>query len=175
VRDIHLLWPYVHGKVKAVLGDDVDAYGSAWVKRVPEMMNDLSTRAHCLIHGDFHGDNVRFQGDDALILDFGESFRGNPMYDVSKLLMTSAHRVPDEAMLRQGVSTWHAAATEYGLTGYSHEQAWNDFLAVAPLDFALGLRIAIQQEDDERRRETSQRRSDRVLGALRSLGELPAA
>ncbi|MFC9561385.1 phosphotransferase family protein [Agromyces sp. NPDC056965] len=84
---------------------------------VAELVDALDTRAarledcglpDTLVHGDFHGGNVRGSGLELTLLDWGDSGVGHPLLDVAAF----TERMPPadaEAVLRHWVEAWNTA------------------------------------------------------------------
>jgi hypothetical protein len=141
------VWPSYHGE-GLVQGF---AYGwepmlEAFGDRIPERyvhMKDLylsaqpalfqwmSTPPTTLVHGDFRMDNLFFDDssptDALLALDWQAALLGRGSQDLVLFLTGSVRSEVRRAHERELVARWHACLCEAGVTGYSADDAWDDY------------------------------------------------
>ncbi len=96
------------------------------------ILDDLTKAPATLIHADLHLDNVMFRrtGDktNAVIIDWQSPSRGYAMLDVAGFIVESLsvedRRASEVEILRE----YHGGLTRFGITGYSFEQMFDDYL-----------------------------------------------
>lgn len=87
-------------------------------------------RSVALVHGDLRIDNVLFGADDTVtIIDWQTIVSGNPLRDIAFLLSTSLTVDDRRAHERRIVAAYHDALLSHGVSGYSPEECWDDYVA----------------------------------------------
>ncbi|WP_198429028.1 phosphotransferase [Nocardia bovistercoris] len=132
-------------------------------------------RRYSLLHGDLRIDNVMFAPDGSVtVLDWQTITPGQPLRDIAFLLATSLTVADRRAAEREIVADYHRALAEHGVTDYSAEQCWEDYVASliqAPLIIVFGAGAAAPTERGDRMFLTMLERAataidDLVPGAL---------
>jgi len=109
------------------------ATGDAVAKNISSLLSYLmETAPITCIHRDIHVDNIIFgvNEDDkpALILDWQSVGKGRGVYDIAYFLISSVpieiRRQTERTLLRE----YHAQLMRYGITDYSFEKCWFDYL-----------------------------------------------
>ena len=98
----------------------------------PEFAHQLCQGPVTLMHGDLRLDNLFFEGERVLFIDWQLVRRGPPMYDIAYLLSCG---LTDEASAHELIESYHRALVREGVTDYSLQQAW--------LDYRLALRAVL--------------------------------
>lgn len=137
--------PSVHGNALrdgaiAGWGPMVEAFGDVvpsfmreverrFLAAVPRMQEWLVTAPITIVHGDYRMDNLFFSVDDdsMSVIDWQGCLRAKGVRDVAYLLSQSMLVDDRRASERDLVATWHRALVDGGVTGYSAEQAWEDY------------------------------------------------
>ncbi|MEE3851166.1 phosphotransferase [Gordonia sp. LSe1-13] len=155
------------GRREAAAIDWLVAEAGPWLERKP------STFA--VIHSDLRIDNVLFgPGDTVTVVDWQTITVGNPLRDIAFLLSTSLSIADRREHERDIVGAYHKALVEKGVTGYSSEECWADYvdsLIQAPMIIVFGCGAAIPTERGDRMFRVMLERSaaaidDLVPGAL---------
>jgi len=74
------------------------------------LLNALNSmpEGNCICHGDFHPDNIMISGNDAIVIDWSDASRGNPLADVARtsiILLGVAQN--SDPFLRIAVGSFH--------------------------------------------------------------------
>ncbi|MDL9937861.1 phosphotransferase [Gordonia sp. ABSL1-1] len=104
------------------------------------------TENAALIHGDLRIDNVLFGADGHVtVIDWQTITTGNPLRDIAFLLSTSLSTADRRTHERSIVADYHRALLEFGVTGYTSEHCWRDYvdnLIQAPMIVVFGAAAA---------------------------------
>jgi hypothetical protein len=119
----------------AAFGDAVPASMRAvkdrFLAAVPAMQQWLVTAPTTVVHGDFRMDNLFFGRSDAqlpmVVIDWQGCLRSKGVRDVAYLLSQSMPTEERRASEHDLVERWRQALVDGGVTGYSAEQAWEDY------------------------------------------------
>lgn len=99
-------------------------------------------RNAALIHGDLRVDNVLFgPAGDVTVIDWQTITTGNPLRDIAFLLSTSLTTEDRRKHERGIVASYHRALVTEGVTGYTLDECWTDYVAnliQAPLIIVFG-------------------------------------
>lgn len=138
-----------------------------------------------MTHGDAHIENVffhsRFSGGAAFI-DFGNMMFSQGMYDIAFFVVNSLEPEVRRAMERQIVEHYQACLVANGVTSYTRERAWNDYVlnlwrplisvcAIAPSiesDHKQGVGLFAEKptQADEQMRQMYDKLNERIVSAL---------
>lgn len=133
------------GKESATI-DWLVATAGDWLERPPTRF--------ALIHGDLRIDNILFGCDDAVtVIDWQTITPGNPLRDIAFLLASSLDPDDRRAHERDIVAAYHAALLGHGVTDYSLEDCWRDYvesLIQSPLIIVFGCGAAMPTERGDR-------------------------
>ncbi|WP_216654117.1 phosphotransferase [Nocardioides sp. zg-DK7169] len=131
-----------------------------------------------LVHGDYRLDNLMFAADgDAgcVALDWQTLSLALPARDLAYFLGTGLDVGERRAHERDLVDAWHAALLGHGVTGYSREEAFEDYryaMLQGPLVAVFGCAYGTRTERGDRMFATMLARS---CAAIRDLGTLSLA
>ena len=99
-------------------------------------------RNAALIHGDLRVDNVLFgPAGDVTVIDWQTITTGTPLRDIAFLLSTSLTTEDRRKHERGIVASYHRALVTEGVTGYTLDECWTDYVAnliQAPLIIVFG-------------------------------------
>jgi aminoglycoside/choline kinase family phosphotransferase len=114
-----------------LISDEIKANKDRVLDAVPKMQQWLVQHPYTLIHGDFRMDNLMFgtkpEHSALAAIDFQGALRCKGIQDVAYLLshnMDIAECRANEARL---VELWRSTLEANGVTGYTREQAWDDY------------------------------------------------
>jgi aminoglycoside phosphotransferase (APT) family kinase protein len=117
----------------AAFGDTVPEHMRAvkdrFLAAVPNMQQWLVTSPITIVHGDFRMDNIFFSDADGAvsIIDWQGCLRSKGIRDVAYLLSQSMLIEDRRSSEHELVALWHQTLVDRGVTGYSAEQAWEDY------------------------------------------------
>ena len=128
------------------------------------------TSNFALLHGDLRVDNVMFAPDGTVtVVDWQTITPGQPLRDIAFLLATSLTTTDRRAHEREIVADYHRALLDLGVTGYSAEQCWRDYvdsLIQAPLIIVFGCGAAAPTPRGDRMFHTMLERAAAAIGDL---------
>ena len=111
--------------------DELKVNKDRFLDTVPKMQQWLVQHPYTLIHGDFRMDNLMFgtKADHSplAVIDFQGALRCKGIQDVAYLLSHNMDPAECRANERRLVEMWHAGLVANGVTGYSADQAWDDY------------------------------------------------
>jgi hypothetical protein len=91
------------------------------------LMSHLGRQPWTLLHQDFRCENIFFDGDTVVAIDWQGLGRGPAAYDLAYALggsMRSEDRLQHERDMLQG---YYDRVTDSGITGYSWDELWRDY------------------------------------------------
>lgn len=155
---------------------DLERAAVAWLVASAGEWLIAPVRHFALLHGDLRVDNVMFAPDGTVtLLDWQTITPGQPLRDIAFLLATSLTIEDRRAHERAIVADYHRELTVHGVTGYSAQQCWADYVSSlihAPLIVVFGCGAAAPTARGDQMFHTMLTRSaaaidDLVPGALR--------
>lgn len=160
-------WPPFVERFGGRLSPEAVALGERVRDRFASLLDGLGQSPRTIVHTDFRLDNLFFGPEEVAIIDWQLSTRGRGVYDVAYLLSQSMtvddRRASEEAILRR----WHDTLTEAGVTGYSWDQALEDYtrclMICLVIPVAAGGRLDL---GNERGRALVQETTDRAFAAV---------
>jgi hypothetical protein len=150
----------------------------AFLEAVPKMQEWLVESPRTLIHGDFRMDNLMFgtkpEHSAMAVIDFQGALRCKGIQDVAYLLSHNMDVTERRVHERRLVDLWHAELERNGVSGYSSEQAWNDYRrAVLYLWVYVAVIAGTLDPSNERGRAFMSAMVSRSSSAIADLGLLP--
>ena len=127
-------------------------------------------RVHCLVHGDFRGDNLRMRGSDGsgyevAVFDFANLFRGVGAHDIARLMAGSPRMQPTLEDHKRACELWRTELLARGVEGYSRDDAWFDYMLGMTIATEFSTLVDLVEMGDEHNRETFNRMSTRIHAA----------
>ena len=106
--------------------------GPRYIAGMPELHRRMGLGPQTLVHGDFRLDNVLF-GDEpgqypVALVDWQGILTSKGIQDLAYLLSQNLHTEDRRASERDLVARYHARLGEEGVTGYTLEDCWADYL-----------------------------------------------
>lgn len=124
----------------------IGALKDRYLAALPKLFDWMATPPLTVVHGDFRMDNLFFgsaPGQEPLIaVDWQGSLRGRASQDIAYFLSGS---VPSELRRqheRALIDQWHAGLVSGGVTGFSAEDAWEDYRKAVLFVWVLAVVIA---------------------------------
>ncbi len=114
-----------------VLPDHIRAMKDEYLAAVPNLFAWMSTPPLTVVHGDFRMDNLFFGAgpdDEPLVaVDWQGTLRGRACQDIGYFMSGSVRTEVRREHERELIELWHGQLTEQGVTGYSTDDAWEDY------------------------------------------------
>jgi len=121
-------WPVVMEHAPHIVPSSIAPIGEVWPTKVTWMLDTLmSPRTMC--HGDYRADNILFDGDDPVVLDFQIVGNGCGIYDVGYLISQSLPTEVRRGHDRELVDHWCARLESNGIT-VDREEMWRQYRVV---------------------------------------------
>ena len=119
-------WPNVEQYAGHLLPESVRGIGDIWAGKVPWMLGNLMAPL-TLQHGDYRADNMMFDGDEPVVIDFQIVGTGSGMYDVgyfiSQSIATEVRRGHDQEL----VNTYLDRLEFHGIS-IDRAEMWRQYL-----------------------------------------------
>jgi hypothetical protein len=129
-----------------VVPPHIAALKDRYLAALPKLFEWMASSPVTVIHGDFRMDNLFFAaqpGHEALIaVDWQGSLRGRASQDVAYFLSGSVPTELRRAHERDLIARWHAGLVAKGVTGYSAEDAWEDYRRATLFGWVIAVVIA---------------------------------
>ncbi len=145
--------------------------GGGFTAAIPRLLADLSRGPNTMTHGDYRGDNILFDDDDAVVLlDFQLIGTGSGAYDLAYLVTQSLEPDVASASERALFDRWKAALRSGGVSHDDLAGAWEEyrkaalFCLVYPIVASRGMDL-----DDKRQRDLVGTMNDRFVRAVEDL------
>ena len=119
-------WPSVEEHAGHLIPDSVRAIGEVWGGKVEWMLDNLMT-PQTLCHGDYRADNLMFNGDEPVAIDFQIVGTGSGMYDVGYFISQSIDTAVRRGHDRELVNHYLDRLEEHGIT-VDREESWRQYL-----------------------------------------------
>ena len=114
-----------------VVPPHIAALKDQYLAAVPKLFDWMATEPTTVIHGDFRMDNLFFRAtadqEPLIAVDWQGSLRGRASQDVGYFLSGSLPIELRRAHERELIASWHAILVAEGVTGYSLDDAWEDY------------------------------------------------
>ena len=124
-------WDPMVAAFGAVLPDHIASLRDRYLAAAPKLFDWMATPPLTVIHGDFRMDNLFFARDEhqepLIAIDWQGSLRGRATQDVAYFLSGSIPSDVRKVHERELVEEWRGHLVEGGVTGYSADDAWEDY------------------------------------------------
>lgn len=132
-QQVHAVLPAFEERFSERYPAETMAIAKRWADRMPDVYDDLLSGARpvTVAHFDLRLDNVFFDlpdGSPFALLDWQLSVRGPGTLDVAYFLGQSLTVDDRRAHERALVARYHAGLVAHGVTGYTAEQCWDDYV-----------------------------------------------
>ena len=119
-------WPNVEQYAGHLLPESVRGIGDIWAANVPWMLGNLMAPL-TLMHGDYRADNMMFDGDEPVVIDYQIVGTGSGMYDVgyfiSQSIATEVRRGHDKEL----VNIYLERLETHGIS-IDRDEMWRQYL-----------------------------------------------
>ena len=121
-------WPNVEKYAGHLLPDSVRGIGDIWGGKVPWMLGTLM-EPMTLIHGDYRADNMMFDGDEPVVIDYQICGTGSGIYDVGYFISQSITTEVRRGHDRELVNLYLDRLETHGIT-IDRDEMWRQYLVV---------------------------------------------
>jgi thiamine kinase-like enzyme len=119
-------WPSVEQYAGHLIPESVREIGEIWAPKVPWMLENLMTPT-TMCHGDYRADNIMFDGDKPVVIDFQLIGTGSGIYDVGYLISQSIATDVRRGHDRELVDVYLNRLESHGID-INREEAWRQYL-----------------------------------------------
>lgn len=157
-----------------VVPERIGALKDRYLAALPKLFDWMATAPLTVTHGDFRMDNLFFgsaSGQEPLIaIDWQGSLRGRASQDVAYFLSGSLPKELRREHERSLIDQWHAGLVAGGVTGFSAEEAWEDYRKAVLYVWVIAVVIAgTLDPTNERGRQWISEMLDRSIAAIDDL------
>lgn len=118
-------WPFATQHASHLIPDGIGDLGEKWPERISWMLEEMM-HPHTLLHGDCRADNIFFDGNEPVLLDFQISGTGVGVYDIAYLVSQSLKPEVRKGHDRELVDTYIARLEHHGIEVDS-EDMWRKY------------------------------------------------
>jgi hypothetical protein len=169
-------WPVVLERFGGLMPDRLRARAPALADRIGDLIEALTQPPQCLVHADVRLDNVLFDGDDVILVDWQSVCTSSGEQDLAYFVTQSVRDGTRTGHLEALIDLYHRTLLERGVSGHSREACRDRFVDAAVYLFSWAVLIAGTLDmGNERGRllaETLLRRSVDSVVALNGFGRL---
>lgn len=112
-------WPTVLERFPGLIGDTARGYAPDLEAAIPTLVRQLTETDQCLVHADVRLDNVLFDGDDTILVDWQSVCTSSGEQDLAYFLTQSLSDDVWASHAERLLCVYHATLTEEGVTEHS--------------------------------------------------------
>jgi aminoglycoside phosphotransferase (APT) family kinase protein len=168
-------WPAVLERFPDLVSDQARTHAPRLAEQIPALIRELTESDQCLVHADVRLDNVLFDGDDTVLVDWQSVCTSSGEQDLAYFLTQS---LADEVWARDAealVRLYHATLEEQGVTDHPLERCRERFriASVYLLSWAVVIAGTLDM-GNERGRDLARTLLGRSLRAVEDLDAFAA-
>jgi Ecdysteroid kinase-like family len=124
-------WDVMVETFGAVLPDHIRSLKERYLRALPQIFEWMATPPLTVIHGDFRMDNLFFgtsaEQEPLIAIDWQGCLRGRAAQDIGYFMSGSLPIEVRRAHERELIGLWHQHLVDHGVTGFSAEDAWENY------------------------------------------------
>lgn len=124
-------WDKVTGTAGITLPPVVHEIGERFTDAIPGLLTALAEGPATLLHGDYRADNMLFDGDELVLLDFQLIGSGRAAYDLAYFVTQSLDPAVASAHEQELFDRWIDGLQRSGVTGADRDECWLDYRRAA--------------------------------------------
>lgn len=124
-------WEKVTGTAGVTLSPTVLDIGTRFADAIPGLLTALAEAPATLLHGDFRADNMLFDGDELVLLDFQLIGSGRGAYDLAYFVTQSLDAEVASANEQHLFDRWVEGLGRNGVASVDRDQSWLDYRRAA--------------------------------------------
>lgn len=160
-------WPMVEMHGKDVVPDSVAHIGGIWAEKVPWMLENLMN-PRTLCHGDYRADNLMFDGNTPVALDFQIVGTGSGIYDVGYFISQSIDATVRSGHDKELVNGYLDRLESHGIA-VDRDEMWRQYLIT--LCFCVTYGVTTFQGFTEQNERGQKLLKDMLGRALRAVAD----
>ncbi len=170
-------WPVMVEVFGDVLPERMCDLRDAYLAAQPALFEHMATPPLTVVHGDFRMDNLFFARDDGsgggetlIAVDWQGSLRGRATQDIGYFMSGSVRTEVRRDHERDLIARWHDELVDGGVSGYSPDDAWEDYRRGVAYVWTLAVVISgTLDPTNERGREWMSKMLERSVAAFDDL------
>lgn len=111
-------WPVVEARFGDLIPETALRLAPALAERIGALIESLTTSPQCVVHADVRLDNILFDGDDVVLLDWQSVCTSSGEQDLAYFLTQSVDETLLAAHQDELVGLYHQTLVEHGVTGH---------------------------------------------------------
>ncbi|MGE0621552.1 MAG: phosphotransferase [Pseudomonadales bacterium] len=164
-------WPVVEARFPELIPADVRAVAPRLAERIGDLIGELTSSPQCVVHADVRLDNILFDGNEVVLVDWQSVCTSSGEQDLAYFLTQSV----DEALLATHqdslIELYHTMLIEHGVSGHPLADCRERYATAALYLLAWAVLIAGTLDmGNERGERLARTLLSRALGAVRALG-----
>jgi len=112
-------WPVVEALLSDVIPEDARAVAPMLADRIGSLIEELGRSRRCVVHADVRLDNILFDGDDVVLVDWQSVCTSSGEQDLAYFLTQSVDEPLLAARQDELIGLYHGVLVDAGVTGHS--------------------------------------------------------
>jgi Ser/Thr protein kinase RdoA (MazF antagonist) len=164
-------WPVVEARFPEVIPEAALRLAPALADQIGVLIEELTQAPQCVVHADVRLDNILFDGEDVVLVDWQSVCTSSGEQDLAYFLTQSVDESVLAAHQDELIALYHASLVERGVTGHSMAACYERYRTAALYLLAWAVLIAGTLDmGNERGERLARTLLGRSLKAVSSLG-----